>query len=354
MSASKTPVLFLGATGYVGGTFLSRVLADPSSSQARSHPLRPLRRQGQAARGGLPRCQDRDRDARGARQARTAVEQAHVVINFANADDVEMAKAILGGMKTRHAKLGVRPFVLHTTGTGVLVDFSRKLGNLITDDIYSDLDVDKLDTIPAEALHRPVDLLFLEADKEGYMRAIQVCPPMIYGKSEGILAKKGVTNTHSLQVPALIRDALIRKRVGIIGEGQGIWDNVHVEDLASLYGIILRRLVSSPASITHGRDGYFFAENGEHLWLDLSRRVAEALFALGAIESAELVKFETEERIGEFAKDEAYVFANGTNARSRADRARSQLGWAPTRTVEDLWASIKPEAEALIAEKGAN
>ncbi|KAH9914493.1 NAD(P)-binding protein [Epithele typhae] len=330
MSASKTPVLFLGATGYVGGTFLSRVLADPEllpkldlTLYVRSaDKAKRLEEDFPGVKTAIGTLAELDK-------LEQLSEQAHVVINFANADDVEMAKAILGGMKTRHAKLGTAPSSCTP----------RKLGNLITDDIYSDLDVDKLDTIPAEALHRPVDLLFLEADKEGYMRAF----------SRKGSCEEGLTNTHSLQVPALIRDALIRKRVGIIGEGQGIWDNVHVEDLASLYAIILRRLVSSPASITHGRDGYFFAENGEHLWLDLSRRVAEALFALGAIESAELVKFETEESIGEFAKHEAYVFANGTNARSRADRARSQLGWAPTRTVEDLWASIKPEAEALIA-----
>ena len=32
---------------------------------------------------------------------------------------------------------------------------------------YSDLEVDRLETIDPQALHRPVDILFLEADKQG-------------------------------------------------------------------------------------------------------------------------------------------------------------------------------------------
>ena len=57
----------------------------------------------------------------------------------------------------------------HTTqsGTGVLIDWTYKLGNHIDDRIYSDLEVDKLEKIDPEALHRPVDVLFLEADKQG-------------------------------------------------------------------------------------------------------------------------------------------------------------------------------------------
>ena len=41
------------------------------------------------------------------------------------------------------------------------------------------------------------------------------------------------------------------------------------------------------------------------------------------------------------------MVANGTNARSRAHRAR-RLGWAPRYDVEALWASLLPEAEAIL------
>ena len=41
------------------------------------------------------------------------------------------------------------------------------------------------------------------------------------------------------------------------------------------------------------------------------------------------------------------MVANGTNARSRAHRAR-RLGWVPRYGVEALWASLLPEAEAIL------
>ena len=47
---------------------------------------------------------------------------------------------------------------------------------------------------------------------------------------------------------------------------------------------------------------------------------------------------------------ERFNAAEGTNARSRAHRARQMLGWAPKRDVEDLWASIRPEAEVILRE----
>ena len=46
------------------------------------------------------------------------------------------------------------------------------------------------------------------------------------------------------------------------------------------------------------------------------------------------------------------MVANGTNARSRAHRAR-QLGWTPKYDINDLWAYIKPEAEIIIKEMSA-
>ena len=38
---------------------------------------------------------------------------------------------------------------------------------------------------------------------------------------------------------------------------------------------------------------------------------------------------------------------NGTNARCRANRARS-IGWKPKHTTHDLLASVKPEVEAIL------
>ena len=136
--------------------------------------------------------------------------------------------------------------------------------------------------------------------------------------------------------------------------------------------LLMRLIVDSPEKVAHGRDGWYFAESGEHLHFDLVNHVAQALFELGALESPEPVRFVTEEEVLEGAKkvrgssrrdrrtccangrvcaQERFNAASGTNARSRALRAR-QLGWAPKRTVLDVWASIKPEAEIIMREMG--
>ena len=69
----------------------------------------------------------------------------------------------------------------------------------------------------------------------GYTRLILGCPPTIFGAAEGILHDKKIANHHSLQIPALIRGALERKRAGLIGSGQAIWDHVHVVDCECLH-----------------------------------------------------------------------------------------------------------------------
>ena len=226
-----------------------------------------------------------------------------------------MTNAILKGLKKRHEKLNDRPIVLHTTGTGVLIDWSHKMGDHIVDDVYSDLDLAKLDAIPAENLHRPVDLLFLEADTQGYTQTVLVCPPTIFGRPSGVLFDAKLANAHSIQIPGLIRSAIARKRVGVVGSGQAVWDHVHVEDrecsssqvlastmltrlpVADLYMLLTQRLVHDPDSVSHGREGIYFAENGEHTHADLAIHLGQTLYKLGAVSTAEPVRFVTAEDV---------------------------------------------------------
>ena len=140
-----------------------------------------------------------------------------------------------------------------------------------------------------------------------------VIPPTIFGAPEGVLFDKKLANTHSIQIPGLIRSALKRKRVGVVGQGQAIWDHVHVVDrepppyscvshhsnwvlpVADLYMLILSNAVNSPNKLTYGREGWYFAENGEHTHKDLGVRLGQVLYDLGAVESPEPVYLTPEE-----------------------------------------------------------
>ena len=72
--------------------------------------------------------------------------------------------------------------------------------------------------------------------------------------------------------------------------------------VANLYMIILQNLINSPEKLTYGREGWYFAENGEHLHYDLIMHIAKDLFELGVLESAEPAVFKTEEEVVEGAK----------------------------------------------------
>jgi hypothetical protein len=48
--------------------------------------------------------------------------QADIVLNAADADDLPLTKAVLNGLQKRSASSGLKPILVHTSGTGVAAD----------------------------------------------------------------------------------------------------------------------------------------------------------------------------------------------------------------------------------------
>ncbi|OJT06574.1 hypothetical protein TRAPUB_2569 [Trametes pubescens] len=348
MSVDKTPIFITGATGYIGGSVLERLLKHPSAS---TFDITALVRNEEKAkileskflvkvvRGSL---QDLDK-------LEALAENAHVVFHTADADDEPAAKAILSGLRKRHATLGDLPILIHTSGTGLLTDDAR--GMYATETIYSDLNVEQLKAIPPTAFHRNVDLLIIEADTQGYARTHIIFPSTIYAIAEGSLFDAGVSNPHSIQIPYLIKAALARKQAGVVGKGKALWPDVHIHDVADLYITLFDSIVSNPDTTGHGWEGFYFGENGEHSWYQISRAIGDALVALGISKDPEPTSFTTEELIKYFGSEWMGNYS-GSNSRCRADRGRA-IGWKPKFTTEDMLKSIKPEVEAWIKKQQA-
>jgi len=133
--------------------------------------------------------------------------------------------------------------------------------------------------------------------RAGYARAYIILPSVIYGVAQGPLFDGGIGNRHSIAVPLLIRSAVGRGQVGVVGEGLSKWESVHIDDSKSsaeysdtrssdehpvvitasdLYMIVYDNALLERAG--HGREGFYFVENGEHRWYDLSKAIGEALF----------------------------------------------------------------------------
>jgi len=339
MTTANT-ILLTGPTGYIGGSVLTRLL---------SHPLRDafhltvlVRSQTKASQLGAMGIRAILGSNADLGLLKELASEADLVIACTDADDQNAAEAILGGLKDRYQTTGQVPSLIHTSGTGVLVDDAR--GMLSSDKIYSDLNIGQPETLPETQPHRLVDLALIKADKEGYVRTYIVLPGTIYGLATGPLVDSGIQNPHSQQIPRLIKLSLNRGRAGMVGMGKNIWPNVYITEVADLYILLFDLIISQSHDIQtknplfgHGTAGFYICENGEHELYDVSESIGKAMVALGKTTNPVPTPF-TEQ---EYKKYPGLSFL-GTNARCRADRSKG-IGWKPKMETKDMLASIKQE-----------
>jgi hypothetical protein len=85
------------------------------------------------------------------------------------------------------------------------------------------------------------------------------------------------------------------------GSGTGIWSRIHIQDLTSLYFLLIQAILSSdqkpPPS---GKTGYYFAENGEQSWRGIAERIGEVGGGIGGLEGRGLGSMGLEEARVEF------------------------------------------------------
>ncbi|KAJ3024045.1 hypothetical protein HKX48_007976 [Thoreauomyces humboldtii] len=340
MTPAKTSILITGATGYIGGSVLNRLLSHPDRA---SFDITALTRD--AAKGKTFKEKFNVQPLVGSHSdldtLQKAAEQADVVFSCADADALDAVKAILTGLKNRHAKTGTAPTLIHTSGTGVITD--KAAGEYPGEEIYSDLDVAHIERIPNNAPHREIDMAVVAADTAGYVKTHIVLPSTIYGVATGPVYEAGLANAHSVQIPLAIRASIARRQAGMVGKGLNLWPNVHIDDVADLYLVIFDAVRTHPEKVGHGREGFYFAENGQYALIDSTRQIGRVLHELKLADTAEPSAF-SEEEIKKFLGGSKYL---GSNSRCKSDRGRG-LGWTPVKTTEDLIKSIEPEIKELV------
>ncbi|KAF9530876.1 hypothetical protein CPB83DRAFT_809745 [Crepidotus variabilis] len=343
--SSKTKVLFTGATGYIGGTVLKHFL---NYTEFSSYEITALIRSSEKAANleklGIRATVGSYNDAT---FTESLSAEADIVISAADADNVPAIRAILAGLKKRHTATGILPVIIHTSGTGVVGD--NAAGDRASDFVYDDTKVEELDALSDTAIHRPVDLTLINADKEGYVKSYIILPSAVYGSASGILLDKGIQKPHSSDLIAYLGNAAVaRGQSGVVGEGKNIWPNIHVEDNAELYIAVLDA-IRKGADIGHGREGYYFAENGEHSFYEVARAIGEVLVSLGISSNPEPTTFTREELSKYLGVDIATEGSSlfGINARCRGTRGRA-IGWKPRYNKADFLACVKPDIEGLV------
>lgn len=159
----------------------------------------------------------------------------------------------------------------------------------------------------AEQLYdqRTTDLVVIETAEKTAVRPYLMMPPTVYGRGLGLF------NTQSIQLPFTIKNTIKAGRAEYIGDGSGTVGYVHIADLASLYELLLRKIIAGD-DIPHSKRGYYFSNTGSFTWKGLNETVGEIGVRLGALESSTPVSVTLEEAMErwDFAGDRLLLETN--------------------------------------------
>lgn len=222
-------------------------------------------------------------------------------------------------------------YLIHTSGTSILNDTAYGKG--IQEHVYHDLNApnELVHDMPDEAWHRNVDKLVLferEAPRAPNVHVAIICPPCIYGKGTG------PGKIVSWQLPQMIKHFIKRGKGFTVNDGEAVWGNVHVVDLAELYAILFdKALTGQLESGLWDHDGYYLAASGEHHWGDTMKFMAQILAEKGLIKTAETDKLTPEEIQALGSKTGALEW--GCNSRGIAERGQQNLGWKPAKGTKE-------------------
>ncbi|KAL6228865.1 hypothetical protein BDW75DRAFT_226098, partial [Aspergillus navahoensis] len=214
------------------------------------------------------------------------VKNTDIVFHFADCDHVAAAQAISKGAENHTAE---RPlWLIHTSGSAILTVEDRRAHTygIERPKQYNDWEgVNELINLPDDAYHRNVDKIIINTGRRhpSSVRTAIVCPPTIYGPS------RSPCKTKSVQAYWLSAAVLKRGKGFLVGKGENIWHQVHVQDLSD---------------------------------------VAEEAYAQKLIQSPEVDSLDDVQTTDIHP---AGWYAWGSNSRGHAIRARKLFGWDPKR-----------------------
>ena len=248
-------------------------------------------------------------------------------LDCANADNENAVNALTKGLAASTAE--GPGFYIHTSGSALLfvADIDRKTYGEKSNKIYDDWEgIGEVTSLPDHAPHRKNDMNIINANGPKLKTAI-VCPPTIYGPG------RGPGNQRSHQIPELARSVLERKEGFQVGAGENFGPHVYIHELSDCYVKLVEAAVEGGGKATWGKEGYYFVENGEFIWGNISRDVTKAAHKLGFISYDHVVSVSATEADGLAWWGSALW---GANSRFRSIRARKLLEWIPEKGEKDL------------------
>ena len=180
-----------------------------------------------------------------------------------------------------------------TAGTGSLAD--RPITRAVTEDrVFSDKSDNMYEYLKKRQEQedlplRRSDVTIVELGRALNVPTFILMSPLIYGTGTGYF------NQRSIQIPNMVRAAVKAKHAEMVADGAGRWGNIHIEDLASLYEVLIARILRGDDPVASGEKGIYFTVSGEHAWRDIVNGIAREGHALGTFEDAEVKPISLEE-----------------------------------------------------------
>lgn len=342
-------ILLAGATTYIGGTVLDRLLAHQVSpledatitclvrSNECANTL--LRTYGEDVNLIVRKCLD---DI----ELSALIASKHdIVINCAPATHARSVLALMEGLAKRKRRTGKDVWCLHTSGTENLADVPIS-GNWNYEDAVKEFD-DAIDDIyefeamkEAKSSHpqRATELAVVRKGLELGVKTLVIMNPMVYGRGLGLFERSGV------RVSAMAKVAMANGEIAVIGDGKGMLDHVHVQELAELYKILVVEMMENGGkALPNGKSGIIFSANGRHSWNAVAQEVANVCYEEGLVSKKGLNHVDLAEGIKLFSAYIPQIVSEEhivelrlcCNAETRSSIARS-LGWKPT-WGEEVW-----------------
>lgn len=329
MSAPES-IFILGATGYIGGAVFTGIRNAypnvPIAALVRNLESNPALT---AAGARVVQGSHSDLDI-----IQKEASEADLVINCADADDLELTKALLRGLKQRKEKTGQLSVLVHTSGTSVVGDPPCGEPSEFSKKVWNDAKVEDIRSIDIGQPHRTIDVEIFNAHDRRDVDAYIVCPSCIYGIGDGPVRRI------SIQIPNIIRAALRRKEVPYVGKGTNTWNNVHIKDLQALYLLVVKHALETRAKKTEveSYENFYFGSAGTHEWGAVSKTLAPLLYEKKLVTKPEAVSVPV-------GAESALDFNTGNNSVSTADRGRA-LGWKPSQAPLDE--SLKKDLDVML------
>jgi nucleoside-diphosphate-sugar epimerase len=344
-------ILLTGATGYVGGTVLSQLIASTAPSikdltfdllvrdETQAQKLKSV----YGSRVNIIKWSGLENVA----FIEDTASNYDIVINTGSGFIPEGAIAFVNGLSRRINAGKPAPWMLHISGCTNLSDRPitqpqrpTREWNDETDNAEIFDSMRALDEMDPYA-QRTTEVGVLEAADGTGVQAISVNTPCIFGEGKGLFNQQG------LVIP-LIMMYVVQHGYGWKLNETANFDWVHVLDLADIYVLLVRTILEREdrgvGYLPSGKNGVIFAAVGRTLIKEINQGCLDAAFADGTLPREDTPKEkeirlvpldEIADKLTAGRRDIAERGCGGHKA-TKAVLARKLLGWEPKR-LQDAW-----------------